>query len=311
MHLINTWLKMEVFERGACIRGNNNMHWKENRQIGLLIITMVYIIAGTAAVIVYRQLPELNLVGRIFWADITATLIVYLSGVVLNNATVYDAYWSVAPMVIVNGLVISLNLSGAAIWLLLFAVNFWGIRLTVNWVNTFVDLRHQDWRYDMLRNSFPKTYPLVSLGGIHLFPTLVVFFALVPAIRYIEQPALNSLTLTALMVCITATVLQFVADLQMQRFRSIRKSSREIMNQGLWKYARHPNYFGEILFWWGMYLFLLSARPELWTLCAGALLNTGMFLFISIPMAEKRLSRRKPGYAAYKAKTRLFLPLKK
>ena len=287
------------------------MHWKENKQIGLLIITMVYVIAGTAGIIVYRQLPELTLVGRIFWADITAALIVYLAGVLLKNATVYDPYWSVAPMVIVIGLVTTLNLSGAAIWLLLFAVNFWGIRLTVNWITTFVDLRHQDWRYDMLKKTFPKAYPLVSLGGIHLFPTLVVFFALVPAIRFIEQPVLNSLTLTAFVICVAATLLQFVADLQMQRFRSIRKSSREIINLGLWKYARHPNYLGEILFWWGIYLFLLSARPDLWTLCAGAILNTGMFLLISVPMAEKRLSDRKSGYAAYKAKTRMFLPLKK
>ncbi|NCC49512.1 MAG: DUF1295 domain-containing protein, partial [Clostridia bacterium] len=70
-------------------------------------------------------------------------------------------------------------------------------------------------------------------------------------------------------------------------------------------------YLAEIIFWWGIYLFLVSVRPRLWLLGFGALLNTLMFLFISIPMAEKRLAREKDGYEEYAARTRMLLPIKK
>ncbi|NLO63368.1 MAG: DUF1295 domain-containing protein [Clostridiaceae bacterium] len=76
-------------------------------------------------------------------------------------------------------------------------------------------------------------------------------------------------------------------------------------------YSRHPNYFGEILMWWGVFLVMLSVRPDYVFLAVGPLINTLMFLFISIPMAEKRLAARKLGFDEYCGKTRLLLPIPK
>ena len=79
---------------------------------------------------------------------------------------------------------------------------------------------------------------------------------------------------------------------------------------GLWKYSRHPNYLGEILVWWGVAICSVILIPSKWYLITGAIANTLLFLFISIPMAEKRQSR-KPGYYEYKKQTRILLPIKK
>lgn len=287
------------------------MNLKTNRSLGLLMITIIYLIAIGVAWGVNQQMASYELIQRIFWADLAATIIVYLAGTALNNATVYDPYWSVAPIVILVALVYSLDISGSGVWLLLFVITLWGGRLTANWIDTFQDLNHQDWRYDLFRERFPRAYPLISLAGIHLFPTLIVFFALIPAIQFLTVPVLTPLTVMAAAICLAATILQSISDRQMRRFRRERASASEIIQTGVWKYARHPNYLAEIIFWWGIYLFLISANPQLWYLGFGALLNTLMFLFISIPMAEKRLAREKAGYDEYRERTRMLLPLKR
>jgi len=94
----------------------------------------------------------------------------------------------------------------------------------------------------------------------------------------------------------------------MQHFR---KSGRGgLIRDGLWKYARHPNYLGEILMWWGVAGQALSVLRGSWWLIAGALVNTFMFLFISIPMADRR-QQEKPGYEEYREETRMLVPLPK
>ena len=92
----------------------------------------------------------------------------------------------------------------------------------------------------------------------------------------------------------------------MQKFR--KSGQHGLIRTGLWKYARHPNYLGEMLMWWGVAIQAVSVLPEFWWLAAGALANTVMFFTVSIPMADKRQSY-KPGYSEYKAQTRSLLPL--
>ena len=98
------------------------------------------------------------------------------------------------------------------------------------------------------------------------------------------------------------------ADTQMQKYR--KSGQHGLIRTGLWKYARHPNYLGEILMWWGIAIQAVSVMPEHWWLVAGAVANTILFFSVSIPLADKRQSA-KPGYAEYKASTRSLLPIPK
>lgn len=198
---------------------------------------------------------------------------------------------------------------GALGILLLAVVSFWAIRLTANWAYTFANLNHQDWRYTMLREKTGVFYPIINFVGIHMVPTLVVYGCVLPAV-YAVREGVSANFASVLLLCLSlgAAVMQGIADIQMHQFR--RKRDGAFIRRGLWKYARHPNYLGEILMWWGVGLSVACAAPNAWYLAAGALANTVLFFAVSIPMADGRQSR-KAGFDEYKKETRMLLPIKK
>ncbi|NLW77840.1 MAG: DUF1295 domain-containing protein [Ruminococcaceae bacterium] len=287
------------------------MGFKAKKAQSIIFIALIYIVAAVVAFVVFAALAQLGLFWRLFAADAAATLFVYIAGLVLKNASVYDPYWSVAPPVILCAMMAYYgNFSFGALMLLL-VVCYWAVRLTANWALCFTNLNHQDWRYDMLRKKTGAFYPVVSFVGIHFVPTIVVFLAMMPAVAYVRDGGgVNWGTAVGWAICILAATLQWVADSQMAQFR--KTSARgELIRVGLWKYSRHPNYLGEILMWWGVYVIMVSVLPAQWPLVVGALANTLLFLVVSIPMADARYRQSKTGYAQYKRETRMLLPLKK
>ena len=284
---------------------------KKNRMAGFAVIAVIYVAAIGIGILIYRVLPELHIFLRILAGDIGATILVYLAGVFLKNASVYDPYWSVAPLVILTGIALDTGKPDAGVVLLLVAVWIWGVRLTTNWAYTFKNLTTQDWRYDDYKQRYPRMFQLISFFGINLVPTAVVYLCMLPGVVFVKESAWNVITVLGFIVCIAAATLQLAADLQMHRFRRRNTGSGLIMRSGLWKYARHPNYFGEILMWWGVYIIMLSAAPDRWGLLIGPAANTLMFLFISIPLADKRNRKIRQGFDEYYRETRHLLPIKK
>ncbi|MBQ8374862.1 MAG: DUF1295 domain-containing protein [Clostridia bacterium] len=283
------------------------MNWKYSRSASFLIVTLVYLLAIASGVGVYWVLP-FDFWLNLLIADIAATIVTFIFSVIFANASVYDPYWSVQPPVILIAFAIGKPLTVARVFMLI-AVCFWGVRLTANWAYTFHGLNHQDWRYTMLKEKTGAFYPLINFLGIHLVPTLVVYGCVLPAVFLFEtQTGWNAGSVLFFLVSIGATTLQAVADIQMQRFR--KHASAPFIRDGVWKYSRHPNYLGEILMWWGVALAAISVLPTHWYLCAGALANTLLFAFVSIPMAERRQSQ-KEGFEEYKRQTRILLPIVK
>lgn len=283
------------------------MAFRDSKAKGLAAIAAVYLFSGAAAYVLYRALPFadwLNLLA----ADIAATVLIFVFSLAFGNASVYDPYWSVFPVAALTVLAFGRDLTRLNV-LHLAAFWFWGVRLTGNWAYTFENLNTQDWRYSMLQKRTGKLYPAVNLLGIHLMPTMVVYFCALPAfyaIRYRVEGSVPGCLFVLLSLC--AAVLQGAADHQMHAFR---KSHRgELIRTGLWTYSRHPNYLGEILMWWGIGLSVVVSVPGSGRLLLGAVINTLLFLFISIPLAEERQSR-KEGFDEYKKQTRMLLPLRR
>ncbi len=243
----------------------------------------------------------LSLLTSVLIADVVGTLVVFAFSFAFDNSSFYDPYWSVIPMVIAGYLAVVGWDSGAdpvRIGLLLLAVSLWGLRLTYNWARGWPGLHHQDWRYDDLQAQNGRWYWLVSLSGIHLFPTVLVFLGCLPLFPAMTQPGrpLNGLDGLALLVALAATLIEFVADNQLRQFKLSAPPKGSVLTRGLWAYSRHPNYFGEVMFWWGLFLFGLAARPDLIWPIVGALSITLLFEFISIPMIERRMRARRPDY---------------
>jgi steroid 5-alpha reductase family enzyme len=179
--------------------------------------------------------------------------------------------------------------------------------LTSNWARDWPGLAHEDWRYLRLYEQGPK--PLVSLGAVHVFPAVIVFLGslpMVPALVWGTR-AVGVLDWVALVIGLGAVALEFVADEQMRRFARV-KQPGAVMDRGLWRYSRHPNYFGEILFWWSLWLFGLAADPAWWWTVIGPIAIVAMFLTASIPLLDERSRDRRPAFDAYARRTSVLVP---
>ncbi len=302
----------------------------KNRFAALFVIILIYILAGFCGLFAYNYFSAadglaFSYPAAAFLADVTATVIVFIFSLIFRNASVYDPYWSVQPPVILTLAFIKVFAAEKAAatadslaamnpvfnWifmalLLTVAVYFWAIRLTANWAYNFESFEYQDWRYVMLKEKSGIAYPIINFLGIHLFPTIVVYLCVLPALTAIaERAAFHPICFLFIMLSLFAAILQGLADIQMHRFRA--QGTGGFIRTGLWKHSRHPNYAGEIFMWWGIGLASVFALGwSYWYLLTGALVNTLMFLFISIPMADKRQSR-KPGFEEYKKETRMLL----
>ena len=280
---------------------------KENRVASFITVTLVYSIAAAIGVFIFKTL-NLDWWLSLLIADTAATVATFIFSLIFKNASVYDPYWSVQPPVIVLAFAFDKNLTLLGV-LLIAVISLWAIRLTVNWAYTFKNLCHQDWRYTMLSEKTGVFYPLINFIGIHMVPTLVVYGCVLPAVYAIREGLVeNTLSIIFLALSLVATTMQGTADIQMHKFRKHRSGS--FIRNGLWKYSRHPNYLGEITMWWGVGLSVTAAAPSAWYLLLGALANTVLFLAVSIPMADKRQSR-KEGFSEYKKQTRMLLPIKR
>ncbi len=279
---------------------------KSSRALSFAAIALVYMLAAAVGIGAYMLLSA-HIILRLFIADAAATLIVFIFSLIFKNASVYDPYWSVQPAVIITAFTIKYGVNSLGIFLLI-AIWFWALRLTANWAYTFKNLNSQDWRYTMLSEKTGKFYPLVNLVGIHLVPTIVVYFCTIPAVLAITNNAsANPLSLIFCILSVIAAAVQGIADIQMHKYRSEKKTP--FIRFGLWKYSRHPNYLCEILHWWFIALAVFSSLTSP-IMLLGALQNTFLFLAVSIPMADERQSK-KDGWQTYKAQTHALLPIYK
>jgi steroid 5-alpha reductase family enzyme len=247
-------------------------------------------------------------------ADLVATLCIFSFSRLFRNSSMYDPYWSVAPPLIALFWAFSPEtdeVSVARRMLVTGLVLAWSIRLTYNWVRGWPGLDHEDWRYADLREKWGDRFWVIDLAGIHFFPTIQVFLGclvLYPALSTGTR-ALNSLDLVALLVTSLGIWFEMTADRQLHTFVSTRTEDQKILNSGLWAYTRHPNYFGELLFWWGLYFFALAADPgSYWWTFIGPLAISVMFSFVSIPLLEERNLRRRPEYAEHQRKVSSCIP---
>ena len=280
---------------------------KESRASSFTIIAVIYILTAFLGIIIYNLL-DFSFYINLLIADVAATAFTFLFSLIFRNASVYDPYWSVQPPVILVALLTRHGVTAAGLTVTV-AVSLWAIRLTANWAYTFGNLTHQDWRYTMLHEKCGRAYPLVNFVGIHLVPTLVVYLCTLPAAFVIYYAwDFSPIALVGIALSLFATALQCISDIQMHKFRKNRTTP--FIRTGLWKYSRHPNYLGEILMWWGVGIFAVILMPSYYLLLGGAVANTLLFAFVSIPMADKRQAK-KEGFEEYKRKTRVLLPLPK
>ena len=281
----------------------------KSKKLSLIIVSIYYLISFIASYLIVQLLEIQYLWIYVILWHLISTVFIYLFSVVHNNSSIYDPFWSVAPVPIVvflsvhspNNLVINL--------LVIIPIISWSLRLTLNWVYSWNGLLHEDFRYIDLKDTTTIKAFINNLFGIHIIPTLIVNISLFPIQYILLNPAVYfDVLIFASIFTIMSVFLEYVADKQMKIFKSNIQNHGKTMQKGLWKYSRHPNYLGEILFWIGIYLFGVSSGVAPIAILVCPLIMLALFIFISCPLMDNRSLKKRTDYKNYMKKTsQLFL----
>lgn len=189
-------------------------------------------------------------------------------------------------------------------------VMIWGLRLT--WFLAKRNLgKPEDFRYaDMRRKWNPGTFYLRMFVQIYLLQLLLNFIINMPSIvRNLEDlDGWNWLATAGLLIWLIGFVFESVGDSQLRRFKADPANRGKLITHGLWRYSRHPNYFGEATQWWGICLMGISDGRFVWLLVSPVVITLFLLFVSGVPMLEKKYAGR-PDWEAYKAKTSKFIPL--
>ena len=285
------------------------------KKLSLLLVCLWYLLA---LLISFRVTELIGILGNIWLkiliAHVIATIVIYVGSVIHNNSSLYDPFWSIAPVPIIIFLYTISdinNLSTLNKILISAPIIFWSLRLTRNWIISWDGFSHEDFRYIELKKGGKIKLEFINFTGIHLIPTLQVNLSLFPLYFLFNSYELSSLNyplIFASIFTILAVIIETIADEQMRSFRSNKKNEGITMNKGLWKYSRHPNYFGEVMFWVGLYLMaFLSIRTPFWLILSPISMII-LFIFISCPMMDNRSLKKRSDYKQYMNNTsQLFI----
>ena len=274
----------------------------KSKKGSLILVFFYYVISFYLAYLITKTTSLDGWLLILVW-HITATLFVFLFSNIHKNSSIYDPFWHVAPIPIVFYIANQSSLPDLQLNLVLSAFLFWALRLTYNWYLNWTNLNHEDFRYIDLKDNNRFIAFINDLFGIHLIPTLIVNVSLYPIYEALMSNNLNNLIYIGFILIILAVVIQYISDAQMRKFKSNESNFDKTMKYGLWKYSRHPNYLGEVSFWFGIYIFALaSGSTSIWLL-ACPMIMLALFVFISCPMMDNRSLKKRSDYKEYMDKT--------
>ena len=271
-----------------------------SKKQSIMIQVLAYLCAFGSGFVVLMNTTNYHPLISMLFAHIAATLVIFAFSFMMNNSSLYDPFWSLIPVGI--GLYWLWPHFGSAQTFraiaIMIVISCWGIRLTWNFLVSWPGMKHEDWRYREFREKFGALYWLVSLSGIHFFPTLIVFSGMLPVwVSSQNLGAWHWLEVFGLITGLGAVLIQGIADTQLRRHRASNPPKGSILETGLWKYSRHPNYFGEVLFWWSLAVFGVASAPRDYWVLAGAIAMTALFVFSSVPWTDRKTMDSRPAYA--------------
>ena len=243
-------------------------------------------------------------------AVILMMFIGWLLSLVLKNVTVVDSLWGLGFVMIAWATFFLTEGFFVRKLLIAFPVTFWGVRLSIylTWRNWG---KGEDPRYGLWREKSGRHFWVVSLFKVFLLQALFLW-----AISISTQYGMASKTpemitwldWCGLILWGVGFMFESLGDWQLAAFKSDPANKGKVMDQGLWAYTRHPNYFGECLVWWGIFLMAFSTPNSWWTVLSPLIITSVLLKMTGIPLTEKTIVTHRPGYKEYIQRTNAFIP---
>ncbi len=246
----------------------------------------------------------------------------------MRRVSIIDAFWG-PGFVLVSGFCYS-NIGGSAEvqqastlqTTLLMMTAAWGIRLGGHLAIRVFGEPHEDRRYAAMRSKYNPGFWLKSLWIVFWLQGAIMWLISLPlqtalttaaaarAFAVDPAPGFGSTALFAAgFICwLIGLVFESVGDWQLVRFRAAADSDSRVLNTGLWRYTRHPNYFGDFMVWWGLWICSAVIGAPLWTIICPVVMSIFLMKFSGVGLLEKDIQSRRPGYAEYVRSTSTFFP---
>jgi steroid 5-alpha reductase family enzyme len=242
---------------------------------------------------------------------VTALMVLtWVASVARRDASLVDRVWGLGFVVAAWTYAVAGGVLTSRGWLVLVAVTIWGLRLS-----TFITWRNwghgEDKRYRAMRDKRPETFAARSLVTVFVLQAVLAALISAPllvAVALPEQGNLGMLDAIAVAVWLVGFVFEAGGDHQLARFLADPSNRGRVMDRGLWRYTRHPNYFGDATVWWAYGLFAIAAGG--WWAVAGSILMTVLIVKVSgVALTDKTMrDSKRAGYEEYVRRTNAFFP---
>ena len=248
--------------------------------------------------------------GTTLAATALLMIAVWLLSLLRKDASVVDIFWGLGFVLIATVSSAIAKGYGPRKILIVVLTAVWGIRPAAHifWRNRG---KGEDFRYRAMRARYGKRFAIMSLITVFGLQGSLMWIISIPlqVAQISPLPArLGVLDWIGASVWLIGFVFESVGDFQLALFKSAAENRGKVMNCGLWRYTRHPNYFGDSLVWWGFFLIAVSAPSGIWTVIS-PLIMTGLLMKVSgVTLLERTLTKTKPGYRDYMRTTSAFAP---
>ncbi|MBM3658254.1 MAG: DUF1295 domain-containing protein [Actinobacteria bacterium] len=236
-------------------------------------------------------------------------LVTWLVSLPLRNASIVDLIWGLGFVLVAWAVRLTVDGNSARQWLLVAMVTIWGLRLSIylTWRNHG---NGEDYRYQAMRRHWGPRFWWVSLFTVFVLQGVLMWTVSIGVQlgQVPDTPGLGPLAALGVLVWLVGITFEAVGDAQLARFKGDPANRGKVMDRGLWRYTRHPNYFGDACVWWG--IALVAAESGLGAFgIIGAVVMTVLLRRVSgVTLLEKSLKKRREGYEEYIARTSPFVP---
>ena len=233
----------------------------------------------------------------------------WLLSVKLANASIVDIVWGLGFVLVAWTVRVTAEGNDARQWLLVAMATVWGVRLSgyLWWRNHG---KGEDFRYQAMRRKYGDRFGLISLATVFGLQGVIMWTVSLPLqlgqVR--TDPGLGVLAVVGGLVWLVGIGFESVGDAQLAAFKADPANKDQVMDQGLWRYTRHPNYFGDACVWWGIAIVAAEAGIGAWGIIGAVVMTVFLRNVSGVTLLEKSMHKRRPGYVEYVERTSPFVP---